>query len=85
MNTPADFIGRRIDNAIDIGLGVAMLLVVPRQVKRKCEAGTMTERKAKKMTKLSLPNGILMIGYGAFRICVEWQTSQRLMKKVIQP
>ena len=70
MNTHADYIGRCIDNAVYIGLGVAMLLIVPRQMKRKLAAGTMTEEKAKKMTKIALVTGGVMVAYGIFRIFV---------------
>jgi hypothetical protein len=70
MNTHADYIGRCIDNAVYIGLGVAMLLIVPRQMKRKLAAGTMTEEKAKKMTKIAVVTGGVMIAYGIFRIIV---------------
>lgn len=70
MNTHADYIGRCIDNAVYIGLGIALLLIVPRQMKRKLEAGTMTEAKAKKMTTIAWLTGGVMIAYGIFRIIV---------------
>ena len=47
MNLHAEYIGQVIDIAIYIGLGVAMILVVPLQIKRRAEAGTITQEKAK--------------------------------------
>jgi hypothetical protein len=70
MNTHADFIGRCIDNALYIGFGIAILLIVPRQMKRKFEAGAMTEEKSKKMIKIALVMGGVMIALGIFRIIV---------------
>ena len=70
MNTHADYIGRCIDNAVYIGLGIAMLLIIPRQMKRKFEAGTMTEEKSKKMTKIALVTGGVMMACGVFKIIV---------------
>jgi hypothetical protein len=70
MNTHADYIGRCIDNAVYIGLGVAMLLIVPRQMKRKFATGTMTGEKSKKMTKIALVTGGVLIAYGVFRVIV---------------
>jgi hypothetical protein len=66
--TNSDYIGRSIDSAIYIGLGIAILLVAPRQIRRKLESGKLTEAKAKSMLKVVWPLGCLMIGYGVFRI-----------------
>ena len=63
-----DYIARCIDNAVYLGLGVAVLLVMPRQIRRKLESGKITEAKAKTMSKLVWPMGLLLIGYGIFRI-----------------
>jgi hypothetical protein len=63
-----DYVARCIDNAIYIGLGVAVLLIAPRQIRRKHESGKITEAKAKTMSKVVWPMGLLMIGYGIFRI-----------------
>jgi hypothetical protein len=68
--TKVDYVARCIDNAVYIGLGVTMLLIAPRQIKRKLEAGKLTEAKAKTMSKIVLPLGCLMIAYGVFRIVV---------------
>jgi hypothetical protein len=68
--TKVDYVARCIDNAVYIGLGVAVLLIAPRQIKRKLEAGKLTEAKAKTMSKIVLPLGCLMIAYGVFRIVV---------------
>jgi len=65
-----DYVARCIDSAVYIGLGVAVLLVVPRQIRRKLESGKLTEVKAKSMSKVVLPLGCLLIGYGIFRIIV---------------
>jgi hypothetical protein len=70
MNPHVDYIARCIDNAVYIGLGVAVLLIAPRQIKRKIEAGKLTEAKAKSMSKIVWPLGCLMIAYGIFRITV---------------
>jgi hypothetical protein len=65
-----DYIARCIDNAVYIGLGVAVLLIAPRQICRKLKAGKITEVKAKTMSKVLWPLSLLMIGYGVFRIFV---------------
>ncbi len=65
-----DYVAHCIDNAVYIGLGVAVLLIAPRQIRRKLEAGKITEGKAKTMSKVVWPLGLLMIGYGIFRIFV---------------
>lgn len=63
-----DFVARCVDNAVYIGLGVAVFLIVPRQIRRKLESGKLTEAKAKSLSKVVLPFGCLLIGYGIFRI-----------------
>jgi hypothetical protein len=68
MNPHIDYFARCLDSAIYIGLGIAMVLIVPGQLKRKVEAGKMTEEKAKKASKVILPCGIIAIAYGGFRI-----------------
>jgi hypothetical protein len=70
MFAQIDYIARCIDNAVYIGLGVAVLLIAPRQIRRKLESGKITEAKAKSMSKIVWPLGLLMIGYGIFRIFV---------------
>ena len=70
MNTQADFIGRCIDNAIYIGIGICWLWLLPGQVKRAVEKGKMTEAKAKTAAKLRWPVGCLIIGFGLFKILV---------------
>jgi hypothetical protein len=65
-----DYIARCIDNAIYIGLGIAVLFVVPRQIKRKLDAGKFAEAKAKSMSNIVRPLGCLMIAYGIFKIIV---------------
>jgi hypothetical protein len=47
---------------------VAVFLIVPRQIRRKLEPGKLTEAKAKSLSKVVLPFGCLLIGYGIFRI-----------------
>jgi hypothetical protein len=64
-----DYLARFIDNAIYIGLGAAVLLMAPRQIRRRLESGKITEPKAKAMSKMVWPLGLLIIGYGIFRIC----------------
>ena len=63
-----DYVARCIDNAVYIGLGVAVLFIVPRQIRSKLKSGKLTEAKAKSMSKVVLPLGCLLIGYGIFRI-----------------
>ena len=63
-----DYIGRCVDNAIYVGLGIAVLLIAPRQIRRKLESGKITDAKAKIMSKLVWPLGLVLIGYGIFRI-----------------
>ena len=64
----ADYMGGCVDNAIYIGLGLAMIFLAPGQIKRKLESGKITEEKAKKASKYILPMGIVMIVYGILRI-----------------
>jgi hypothetical protein len=64
----ADYVGRCLDNAFWIGSGIAIFLFMPRQIKRKLEAGKITEEKAKKASKLVLPLGCVCIGMGILRI-----------------
>jgi hypothetical protein len=63
-----DYVARCIDNAVYIGLGLAVLFVMPHQIKRKLQTGKITEAKAKTMSKIVLPLGCLLIVYGIFRI-----------------
>lgn len=63
-----DYVARCIDNAAYIGLGVAVLLIAPYQIRRKLQSRKITEAKAKTMSKVVWPLGVLMIGYGVFRI-----------------
>jgi hypothetical protein len=62
------YLARCADNAIYIGLGIAAILIMPRQVKRKREAGAITEEKAKKSSMLAWSLGCLLIGTGILRI-----------------
>jgi len=71
MNPHIDYIARCIDNAICIGLGVSVLLLMPGVIKRGLESGKMTEAKAKTMSKLRWLCGCLFIIYGLFRIFVD--------------
>jgi len=67
----ADYVGRCLDNAVEIGLGVLIILFGPPQLKRKLASGQLSAEKAektKKALKLILPIGILMIAYGVLRI-----------------
>jgi hypothetical protein len=66
----ADYVGRCLDNAVYIGLGVLMIFLAPWQIKRKLTSGKITEERAKKASKLTLPIGGLMVVYGIFRIFV---------------
>lgn len=63
-----DYVTRCIDNAVYIGLGLAVVLIVPRQIRSKLKSGKLTEAKAKSMSKLVWPLGCLLMGYGIFRI-----------------
>ncbi|MGA9452691.1 MAG: hypothetical protein WBW41_15260 [Verrucomicrobiia bacterium] len=65
-----DYVARCIDNAVYIGLGMAVLLIAPRQIRRKHETGKITEAKARTMSKVVWPLGCLMIGYGIFKIFI---------------
>jgi hypothetical protein len=65
-----DYIGRCLDNAVYIGLGSAVVFVMPYQIKRKLEAGKLAEAKAASMSKIVRPLGCLMIAYGIFRVFV---------------
>ena len=67
----ADYMGLCADNAISIGLGVAMIFVVPWQIRRKLASAQLSEektKKAKKALKLALPAGIVMVVYGILKI-----------------
>jgi hypothetical protein len=63
-----DYIARFIDNGVYIGLGVAILILAPHQIRRKLECGKLTVAKAKSMSKVVRPLGFVIIGYGIFRI-----------------
>jgi len=63
-----DYVARCIDNAVYIGLGVAVLIIVPYQIRRKLQSGKITETKAKTMSKVVWPLGLVLIAYGVFRI-----------------
>jgi hypothetical protein len=63
-----DYVARCVDNAVYIGLGVAVLLIAPHQIRQKLKSGKITEEKAKTMSKVVWPLGLLLIGYGIFRI-----------------
>jgi hypothetical protein len=62
------YLARCADNAVYIGIGVAAFLILPRQIKRKLEAGKITEEKAKKISKWIWPMGCAAIGLGILRI-----------------
>ena len=62
------YMARSADNVVYIGLGVAAILIMPRQIKRKLAAGKITEEKAKKVSKLVWPLGCVCIGIGILRI-----------------
>jgi len=64
----ADYIGRCLDNAIYIGMGICWLWLLPGQVKRAVESGRMTEAKAKTASKLRWPVGCVIVCYGILRI-----------------
>jgi hypothetical protein len=68
----ADFVARCIDNAVYIGLGIAVLIGAPYQIRRKLQSGKITEAKAKSMSKVVWPLGLFIIAYGVFRICTGW-------------
>ena len=73
-----DYAARCVDNAVYIGLGVAVLLIAPRQIRRKLEAGKITEAKSKAMSRLVWPLGLLIIGYGIFKIVAGWKGVKRM-------
>jgi hypothetical protein len=64
----ADYVARCIDNVVYIGLGVAVLVIAPHQIRQKLKSGKITEEKARIMSKVVWPLGLLLIGYGIFRI-----------------
>ncbi len=66
--TKADYIGHFIDTGIYFVLGIAVLFIVPRQIRRKLESGAIKEAKAKKLSKIGWLVGFTLIGYGVFRI-----------------
>jgi hypothetical protein len=63
-----DYFARCIDNAVYIGLGIAVLLLAPYQIRKKLKSGKITEEKANKMSKVVWPLGLLLVGYGIFKI-----------------
>lgn len=65
-----DYIARCIDNAVYVGLGIAILLIVPYQIRHKLNLGKITNEKAKTMSRVIWPLGLLLIGYAVFRIIV---------------
>ncbi len=64
----ADYVGRCIDGAIMVVLGLAILIIGPGQIRRKIESGKLDEAKAKWKSKLVWPVGCLMIAYGLLKI-----------------
>jgi hypothetical protein len=66
----ADFIGRCLDNAVYIGLGIAMIIVGLYQIRKKVRSGEYDEAKAKSQTKRAWLVGCLIMGIGVFQFLV---------------
>lgn len=64
----ADYIGRCIDTGTYVVLGIAVLFIVPRQMRRKSASGSISEVKAKNLIKIGWVVGSVLVGYGVFRI-----------------
>ena len=63
-----DHVARNIDSLVYIGLGIAVLVITPIQIRRKLKSSSISEAKAKKLSQVVWPLGLLLIGYGCFRI-----------------
>ncbi len=63
----ADFIGRCLDNAVYIGLGIAMIIVGLYRIRKKVRSGEYDEVKGKSQSKRAWIVGCLFIGLGISR------------------
>jgi hypothetical protein len=64
----ADYVGRCIDGAIFVICGIAILIIVPHQIRRRIATGKVDEAKGKLQLRLVWPVGCIMIGYGILKI-----------------
>ena len=63
-----DLIGLSIDNAVFIGLGVAMIIVGLYRIRKKVKSGEYDEAKGKSQSQKTWIVGCMLIGFGIFRI-----------------
>ncbi|HEX3626007.1 MAG TPA: hypothetical protein VH280_11340 [Verrucomicrobiae bacterium] len=66
--TSFDHIGRCLDGVIMLACGIAVLVAVPRQIRRQIASGKLDEAKGKSRMRLVWPVGCLAIGYGILKI-----------------
>jgi hypothetical protein len=60
----ADTIGRYLDNAVFIALGIAMIIVGLYRIRKKVRSGEYDEAKGKAQSKKTWIVGCLFIGFG---------------------
>jgi len=63
-----DYLARCADNAIEIGLAVAMLIIAPPGIRKKIKDGKLSEAKGRLLLRLVWPVFGLMILYSIYRI-----------------
>lgn len=71
MNTHADYVGRCIDGGIFIVFGIITPFIVSHRVKKKLQAGTIAEAKAKKLTMGAWLFAIAAVALGLSHIFVQ--------------
>lgn len=64
----ADYLGRCLDGSILIIFGVAILIIAPKQIRRRIKTGKLDEAKGKWKAKLIWPVALIMIVYGFLKI-----------------
>ena len=64
----ADFVGRCIDNAIWLGIGIFGLLYYPGKIRRDIKAGTLTEEQGASRLQKARIACCFAIAMGVFRI-----------------
>jgi uncharacterized membrane protein YfcA len=62
-----DFIGRCLDDAVFVGLGIAMIVVGLYRIRKKVKSGEYDEEKGKSQSKRAWLCGCLLIGAGILK------------------
>lgn len=68
ISANANYIGRFLDGALFVICGIAILIVAPRQIRRRIASGKVDESKGKLQLMLVWPVSCTMIGYGLLKI-----------------